>query len=132
MGVDQHGFRVVTTPVLDSAKIIQEVHRTENGNVMDTILRQVMDTREKQTRQALTKENMTLQSSRDDMMDLYQAIEKAGKWDDFDNYSWNYRKGVKPEISHTTWLFCLSGEGYEDRCKMVAEFWGENESTPSR
>jgi hypothetical protein len=71
-------------------------------------------------------------TTRDDMMDLYQAIEKAGKWDDFDNYSWNYRKGVKPEISHTTWLFCLSGEGYEDRCKMVAEFWGENESTPSR
>ena len=77
------------------------------------------------------EENRTF-DNRDDMMDLYQAIEKAGKWDDFDNYSWNYRKGVKPEISHTTWLFCLSGEGYEDRCKMVAEFWGENESTPSR
>ena len=61
-------------------------------------------------------------TTRDDMMDLYQVIEKAGKWDDFDNYSWNYRKGVKPEISHTTWLFCLSGVGYEDRCQMVAEF----------
>jgi hypothetical protein len=58
------------------------------------------------------------------MMDLYQAIEKAGKWDDFDNYSWNYRKGVKPEISHTTWLFCLDGKDYEPRCKLVSEFYG--------
>jgi len=63
--------------------------------------------------------------NRDDMMDLYQAIKKAGKWDDFDNYSWNYRKGVNPEISHAAWLFCLSGVGYEDRCQMVAEFWRE-------
>jgi len=63
-------------------------------------------------------------TTRDDMMDLYEAIEKAGKWDDFDNYSWNYRKGVNPEISHTTWLFCLSGVGYEDRCQMVSEFYG--------
>ena len=70
------------------------------------------------------EENRTF-STRDDMMDLYQEIEKAGKWDDFDNYSWNYRKGVNPEISHTTWLFCLSGVGYEDRCQMVSEFWKE-------
>ena len=67
-------------------------------------------------------------ATRDDMMDLYEAIKKAGKWDDFDNYSWNYRKGVNPEISHTTWLFCLSGVGYEDRCQMVYEWWKEKEN----
>ncbi len=63
-------------------------------------------------------------NNRDDMMDLYEAIEKAGKWDSFNQgYSWDYRNGAKREISHAAWLFCLSGEGYEDRCQMVAEFW---------
>ena len=33
-------------------------------------------------------------TTRDDMMDLYEAIEKAGKWDDFDNYC-NVRRNEK-------------------------------------
>ena len=65
-----------------------------------------------------------------DMMDLYQAIEKAGKWINFLNWVFNdleepYRGDSYYSTASIAWLFCLSGEGYEDRCKMVAEFWGE-------
>ena len=68
--------------------------------------------------------------NRDDMMDLYEAIEKDGKWDTF---FWNVASLCRPRIhgigcsETTTWLFCLNGEGYEDRCKMVAEFYGWEE-----
>ena len=68
--------------------------------------------------------------NRDDMMDLYEVIEKDGKWEDF---FWDFAFQRKPENygfgepETTTWLFCLSGEGYEDRCKMVAEFYGWEE-----
>ena len=66
-------------------------------------------------------------NNRNDMMDLYEAIEKDGKWDTF---FWDVASLCYPRIygigySETTaWLFCLYGEGYEDRCKMVAEFYG--------
>ena len=68
--------------------------------------------------------------NRDDMMDLYEAIERDGKWEDF---FWDFAFQRKPENygfgepETTTWLFCLSGEGYEDRCKMIAEFYGWEE-----
>ena len=68
--------------------------------------------------------------NRNDMMDLYEQIEKDGKWEDF---FWDFAFQRKPEnygfgeAETTTWLFCLSGEGYEDRCKMVAEFYGWEE-----
>ena len=68
--------------------------------------------------------------NRTDMMDLYEAIERDGKWEDF---FWDFAFQRKPEnygfgeAETTTWLFCLSGEGYEDRCKMVAEFYGWEE-----
>ena len=69
-------------------------------------------------------------NNRNDLMDLYQAIEKDGKWDEF---FWFSASRCNPKrdglgCSETTaWLFCLSGEGYEDRCKMVAEFYGWEE-----
>ena len=68
--------------------------------------------------------------NRNDMMDLYEAIEKDGKWEDF---FWDFAFQRKPENyglgepETTIWLFCLSGEGYEQRCKMVAEFYGWSE-----
>lgn len=63
-----------------------------------------------------------------DMMALYRAIKKAGKWEDFEKiaktkhpHGW----GIYPDKdTFTSWLICLSGEGYEKRCKMVAEFAG--------
>jgi len=69
-------------------------------------------------------------STRDDMMDLYQAIEKAGKWRNFLNWVFNdLEEPDRGDSYYSTasiaWLFCLCGEGYEDRCKMVAEFWKE-------
>ena len=66
-------------------------------------------------------------NNRNDLMDLYEAIERDGKWDTF---FWDVASLCYPRIygigcSETTaWLFCLYGEGYEDRCKMVAEFYG--------
>jgi hypothetical protein len=69
-------------------------------------------------------------STEADTMELYRQIEKDGKWDVF---FWNSASSCKPKrhglgASETTaWLFCLSGKGYEDRCKMVAEFYDWNE-----
>ena len=68
-------------------------------------------------------------TTRDDMMDLYEAIKKAGKWRNFLNWVFNdLEEPGRGDSYYSTasiaWLFCLSGEGYEDRCKMVAEFWG--------
>ena len=61
-------------------------------------------------------------TTREDMMDLYEAIAKKGEWDSFDNYSWNYRKGASVNLAHAAWLFCLDGEGYESRCQMVVDW----------
>ena len=68
--------------------------------------------------------------NRTDMMGLYEAIERDGKWEDF---FWDFAFQRKPpdygygSLETATWLFCLSGEGYEDRCKMIAEFYGWEE-----
>lgn len=62
--------------------------------------------------------------NRDDMMDLYETIFKTRKdeWMQFVNYLMgNYGIVASP------YIFCLSGEGYEQRCKMVAEFYGWEE-----
>jgi len=62
-----------------------------------------------------------------EMMALYRQIEKDGKWDVF---FWNSASSCKPKrhglgASETTaWLFCLDGKDYEERSKMVAEFYG--------
>lgn len=59
--------------------------------------------------------------NRNDMMDLYEAIYKSGpkEWGLFINFVFE-----KEGLVVTPTLFCLSGEGYEERCKMVAEFYG--------
>ena len=65
--------------------------------------------------------------NRNDLMDLYEAIEKDGKWEDF---FWDFAFQRKPEnyglgeAETSVWLFCLDGKDYEARCKMVAEFYG--------
>ena len=69
-------------------------------------------------------------NNRNDLMDLYQKIYEDGKWDDF---FWDFAFKRKPEnyglgeAETSVWLFCLNGEDYEERCKMVAEFYGWNE-----
>lgn len=68
--------------------------------------------------------------NRNDLIDLYEAIERDGKWEEF---FWDFAFQRKPEnyclgeAGTVVWLFCLSGEGYEDRCKMIAEFYGWEE-----
>ena len=63
-------------------------------------------------------------TSRADMMDLYQVIVKKRKWDKF---LWHIKWIILPnreEFVHSKdidqWLFCLSGEGHEERCQMIA------------
>jgi len=56
--------------------------------------------------------------NRNDMMDLYEALYREMKW-------FGFRLSLLTcDDSHA---FCLNGEGYEDRCKMVAEFYGWEE-----
>ena len=67
-----------------------------------------------------------------DMMALYRHIEKDGKWDDFVKHTsakWVenvvlYMVVEEAIADYIAWLFCLDGKGYEERCKMVAEFYG--------
>ena len=69
-------------------------------------------------------------TTRNDLMDLYQQVYEDGKWDDF---FWDFAFKRKPEnyglgeAETSVWLFCLNGKDYEERCKMVAEFYGWNE-----
>jgi len=68
-------------------------------------------------------------NSRNDLLDLYEATHKDGKWEPLYEYLRNnylMGKGTDECISSglKAWLICLSGEGYEDRCKMVSEFYG--------
>ena len=69
-------------------------------------------------------------NNRNDMMDLYEAIWKDGKWSKYETFVhiiWMNDDKLLPgeniRDNYIKWLFCLSGEGYEDRCKMVAEFY---------
>lgn len=61
-----------------------------------------------------------------DMMDLYKKLHEVGKWGEFisDTYfKWEGGQMLLPaEGDFIAWLFCLSGEGYEERCGMVDEF----------
>lgn len=62
-----------------------------------------------------------------DMMTLYRAIQKMGKWGSFYLYSlqrFTEREDAKIDpCGMMSWLFCLNGEGYEERCQMVADWW---------
>ena len=66
-------------------------------------------------------------TTRNDLMDLYQKIYEDGKWEDF---FWDFAFQRKPEnyglgeAETSVWLFCLDGKGHEERCKIVAEFYG--------
>lgn len=71
-----------------------------------------------------------------DMMAVYRAIYRDGKWEEFTTYSnevwWVIDAGsyaiTEEEIAnYTAYLFCLDGKGYEERCKMVSEFYGWEE-----
>ena len=68
--------------------------------------------------------------NRNDLMDLYEQIEKDGKWIEFEAEIYErvfipyYYKEAKAINNFNAWLFCLDGKGYEERCKMVAKFYG--------
>ena len=70
--------------------------------------------------------------NRNDLLDLYGAIYRDGKWREFCDLSaskdYFYVDSLSDDYAEwTEWLFCLDGKGYEDRCKMVAEFYGYKE-----
>lgn len=62
-----------------------------------------------------------------DMMSLYRRLWETGKyWPSFHDYAVDVWSEISPPTEQwdcfTAWLFCLSGDGYEERCQMVAEF----------
>jgi len=64
-----------------------------------------------------------------DLYDLYSALMIAGKWNEFYCDLFNKWYTIDPipddvdaNALFDAWLFCLDGEGYEERCVMVAEF----------
>jgi hypothetical protein len=74
--------------------------------------------------------------NRNDLMDLYEAIYRdevnIWKWREFCDLSaskdYFYVDSLSDDYAEwTEWLFCLDGKGYEDRCKMVSEFYGFRE-----
>lgn len=68
--------------------------------------------------------------NRSDLMDLYQKVYEDGKWDEFFWFSASHCKPKREGLgcSETTaWLFCLDGSSYEEKCRMVAEFYGWKE-----
>ena len=65
-------------------------------------------------------------NNRNDLLDLYEAVYEDGKWVKLNTLIY-LREAVGDIMQieeYVPWLFCLNGEGYEDRCKMVAEFYG--------
>jgi hypothetical protein len=65
----------------------------------------------------------------DDMMDLYDRLFQKHKWHKFTvfaktRFSFNdYNQTfTNIETGFYAWVFCLDGDGYEDRCQMVAEW----------
>ena len=73
-------------------------------------------------------------TTRNDLMDLYELIEKDGKLISFLNYlnaacDWKDFDPIRDRALEYLfkWLFCLDGSGYEEKCKMVAEFYGWKE-----
>ena len=70
--------------------------------------------------------------NRNDLMDLYVKIYEDGKWDEFFWFSASHCKPKREGLgcSETTaWLFCLNGKDYEEKCRMVAEFYGWKEKS---
>ena len=67
--------------------------------------------------------------NRNDLLDLYEAIYRDGKWDDFSvGARWKHTMFSAEDTAEVSeWLFCLNGEDYAERCKMVAEFYGWEE-----
>jgi hypothetical protein len=74
--------------------------------------------------------------NRDDLLDLYKAIDKNEKWAVFIVYSnsvwWrnhDRRYDLAGELmaDYNSWLFCLGDEDYAAKCKLVAEFHGWKE-----
>ena len=68
--------------------------------------------------------------NRNDLLDLYEAIYMDGKWIEFEAEIYErvfipyYYKEAKAINNFNAWLFCLDGDGYEERCKIVSEFYG--------
>jgi hypothetical protein len=66
--------------------------------------------------------------NRNDLLDLYEAINRDGKWGKYIIYSYEtFEKSNLCSVSegeYIAYLLCLDGKEYEDRCKMVAEFYG--------
>jgi len=70
-------------------------------------------------------------TTRNDTVDLYEAIAKKGKWWEFADYAGNqdtehsvteFETILQIFASIASWLFCLNGQGYEERCQMVADW----------
>ena len=68
-------------------------------------------------------------TSRADMMDLYDRLFQKHNWHKFTvfakmRFSFNdYNQTfTNIETGFYAWVFCLDGDGYEDRCQMVAEW----------
>lgn len=63
-----------------------------------------------------------------DMMALYRKLWEKGKWEKFyclADLEWSdipENQFGSEYHDFDAWLFCLSGEGYEERCQMVADF----------
>ena len=72
--------------------------------------------------------------NRNDLMDLYEAVNRDEKIWQFEKVCWEKLKTEFPSKTMedilnlvTPWMFCLDGKGYEERCRMAAEFYGWNE-----
>ena len=65
--------------------------------------------------------------NRNDMMDLYQKVYEDGKWGSFSIFSLRKFKFSREDVYLNAWRFCLDGKGYEERCKLVAKFYGWEE-----
>jgi len=76
------------------------------------------------------KPNRTF-DNRNDLLDLYEAVNEDGKWSKFiiyteKTYCFQLQLDSLCHNLHnfTAWLFCLDKTGYKERCKMGAEFCG--------
>ena len=66
-------------------------------------------------------------TTRSDLMDLYQKVYEDGKWGSFSIFSLRKFRIDRESDYYNSWRCCLNGEGYEERCKAVAEFYGWEE-----
>jgi len=67
-----------------------------------------------------------------DMLELYRYMYENNRWKDFfDTLRIKYHRLCNtvdvPMIDYIACLFCFGDEDYEDRCKLVAEFYGYKE-----